>query len=967
MHLKTYESLGVIPYNESGGEAIANCRFCGEGKFYINIAEGLYNCKVCGAGGNKYTFLGALYDECFKGTTLEQYRSLENLKGLPEEAFRNAELAYDAERTLWYIPVRNESGSVVNLRIWDKATNRLCHTAGCSASLYNLDRLGRARKVMICEGEWDAIALEYFLSQVGITDTAVVAVPGASTFKEEWCGIFNDRDVTLLYDNDEAGQKGMERALGLLRRHSKPNSLHVINWPEGTPDKFDIRDWVTRDFNMMGPPAIEILQDMIVEVPTKEMVHNQNYFRFEDVAGEFEKHVFFPQEMRTGLLVCMSTLFSNKIPGNPLWVFVVGPPGCLARESEVIINRAGASKRMTIEELYYKFHGGVSFGGKVWDPGIETKVQYRNEEDGTVRLTTLRDVVSSGVKKVWKVKTFCGKEIEATEDHRFFTQNGWRKLSDLRIGSDRVCVKTEQRCETLEGKSRYRYIGGMRLHPFATKRNEESSWRYQVLEHRLVVEAELNGMTLAQYVTRLKTFNGTTKGLKFLQPDELVHHIDGDSSNNALENLQVVSAKEHAQYHNNAKNVLYKTDFVHIESIRKAGIKQTFDLCVDEPHNFVSNDFVVHNSGKSLLLQTLSDNELTHYESSLGAKTLVSGFKTSDGSDPSLLPKIIGKTLVIKEYTEILGLPGGEQENIFAVLRGAYDGRVERTYPHGVVRIYPEPGSEHKTCHFSILAGVTNAIHGDSRAALGERFLKYQLFPDNYDPVHQVKSAMSNAINLSLPEYELRECVNEFIEHKLRSGTIRIPGVPESIKERIIGLSSIVSIIRANVSRKSGELQYRPAAEVGTRLSTQLVRMAQCTAFTLGRPEVDEDIYKSIVQRMGLDTCYGWHRDVVLGISYKYPEKVLKETICLENRLGSATCNRCLEDLYELGAIEYDLEEKKPGSVGRPARLWQLAPQLEAMFHQADLLNTDLKLADIPDNVRYQIRRRGKEKAVPIA
>ena len=697
MHLKTYHSLGVEPYNESGREAIANCRFCGSGKFYINTEEGLFSCKVCGIGGNKYTFMGALYDDCFKGTTKEQYDSLAKLRGIPREAFRDAELAYDSVRTLWYIPIRNEVGSVVNLRQWDKATNKLVHTAGCSATLYNVDRMGKARRAFVCEGEWDAIAMEWMLGKLKITDTAVVAVPGASTFKEEWCGLFNDREVFLLYDNDKPGQSGLNRTLGILRKNCKPRKLSKLVWPEGLPDKYDIRDWVIKNQGRMERAYSE-LGNMMEEVSTREAITTSGYTRFSDVADEFRKHVFFPQEMETGLLISLATLFSNKIPGNPLWTFLVGPPG----------------------------------------------------------------------------------------------------------------------------------------------------------------------------------------------------------------------------------------------------------------------------SGKSLLLQTLSDNDLTHYESSLGAKTLVSGFKTSDGSDPSLLPKIIGKTLVIKEYTEILGLPGGEQENIFAVLRGAYDGRVERTYPHGVVRIYPEPGSDHKTCHFSILAGVTNAIHGDSRAALGERFLKYQLFPDNYDPVAQVKSAMSNAITLTLPEYELRECVNAFVEHKLRTGTIKIPDVPEPIKERIIGLASIVSIVRANVARKSGELQYRPAAEVGTRLSTQLVRLAQCVAFTLDRPAVDEQIYREVAQRVALDTCYGWHRDVVLGVSYHYPNTVLKEVICKENRIGSGTANRCLEDLYELGALEYDLQDMK-GKMGRPPRLWKLSPTMENMFKQANLLNTDLSLAEIPDSVRYQIRRRGKEAPTPIA
>ena len=55
-----------------------------------------------------------------------------------------------------------------------------------------------------------------------------------------------------------------------------------------------------------------------------------------------------------------------------------------------------------------------------------------------------------------------------------------------------------------------------------------------------------------------------------------------------------------------------------------------------------------------MLLQALAESENTVYQSSLGAKTLISGWKTPDDSDPSLLPRLIGKTLVLKDYTELM-------------------------------------------------------------------------------------------------------------------------------------------------------------------------------------------------------------------------------------------------------------------------------------------------------------------------
>jgi hypothetical protein len=61
-------------------------------------------------------------------------------------------------------------------------------------------------------------------------------------------------------------------------------------------------------------------------------------------------------------------------------------------------------------------------------------------------------------------------------------------------------------------------------HPNATKDG-------YVMEHRLVVEQELG---------------------RILKRDEFVHHINGDTHDNCVENLIVCSKKEHSRIHNDA-------------------------------------------------------------------------------------------------------------------------------------------------------------------------------------------------------------------------------------------------------------------------------------------------------------------------------------------------------------------------------------------------------------------------------
>jgi hypothetical protein len=62
-------------------------------------------------------------------------------------------------------------------------------------------------------------------------------------------------------------------------------------------------------------------------------------------------------------------------------------------------------------------------------------------------------------------------------------------------------------------------------HPFA---NANGS----VMEHRLVMEDFLG---------------------RYLEPDEKIHHIDGDKKNNLLENLQLMSLEDHTSLHHKGK------------------------------------------------------------------------------------------------------------------------------------------------------------------------------------------------------------------------------------------------------------------------------------------------------------------------------------------------------------------------------------------------------------------------------
>ncbi len=121
---------------------------------------------------------------------------------------------------------------------------------------------------------------------------------------------------------------------------------------------------------------------------------------------------------------------------------------------------------------------------------------------------------ASGRKKVFRLRTALGREIEASSNHPFLTVEGWRELGKLRVGDA---------------------IATARCLPLSTTKR----WKRHELIGRLA---------------------------EYFDSDELAICATSD---------------------------LY---WDRIVSIEPAGVQQTYDLEIQGNHNFLANDFVVHNS-----------------------------------------------------------------------------------------------------------------------------------------------------------------------------------------------------------------------------------------------------------------------------------------------------------------------------------------------------------------------------------
>jgi hypothetical protein len=87
-------------------------------------------------------------------------------------------------------------------------------------SLWRGDLISAAEKIYICEGETDAISLiDAGIEE--IANTAVIALPSATTFRPSWAPLFSGKDVVLCLDNDQAGENATFRIGRALRPYAK--------------------------------------------------------------------------------------------------------------------------------------------------------------------------------------------------------------------------------------------------------------------------------------------------------------------------------------------------------------------------------------------------------------------------------------------------------------------------------------------------------------------------------------------------------------------------------------------------------------------------------------------------------------------------------------------------------------------------------------------------------------------------
>ena len=290
-------------------------------------------------------------------------------------------------------------------------------------------------------------------------------------------------------------------------------------------------------------------------------------------------------------------------------------------------------------------------------------------------------------------------------------------------------------------------------------------------------------------------------------------------------------------------------------------------------------------SGKTEVIRSLGGIADVFPLSSLTPQTFASGFERK-GMETSLLPKISGKTIVMKDFGTVLTMYQDKRAEILGQLREVYDGQFSKEWGNGK--------SLNWTGKVGLLAGVTGVIDREYAlgAVLGERFLMYRV--KGAPPRRLALRAIEQHSSFEADQRDgLKRVVAEYVEGLLPVG----PPMSDTIVQGVAALAEFTALARSPVffDRRTGEIDLIPEPEAPGRLAKQLVLLARALAVVRQESAVTLETYTTVVN-VANDTLPA-PRQAVLQAVKQAPEPATTTEIGTATDYPTSSARRYLQEL----------------------------------------------------------------------
>jgi hypothetical protein len=325
-------------------------------------------------------------------------------------------------------------------------------------------------------------------------------------------------------------------------------------------------------------------------------------------------------------------------------------------------------------------------------------------------------------------------------------------------------------------------------------------------------------------------------------------------------------------------------------------------------------------NAKTEMLRAFEGHRDAKFISNLTPSTLVSGLvPKKNQTEPSLLPQLNGKLVILKDFTSILSMRSENQQEIIAQLREAYDGQYSKMFGNGKVIDWHG--------RFGLIAACTPVwdMHYGIIGAMGDRFLVSRT--EHVDAGRMGLQAQRIVGQEDAMRSDLCAAMHQFVDQFKDMEGVSF-SKDETVNLKIVNLACMVAVGRCAIHRDrySQAVSYQPLPEGTPRLVKQFMQIGMGMALANGRTCVDEVIYQ-LIKKIGTDLL-PVQRMMVLRELWEqgavcYDSKWLETAEVADAiNIPGSTAKMVLEDLMVVGALN---RRRGDSEGGRPPYSWQVA------------------------------------------
>jgi hypothetical protein len=385
------------------------------------------------------------------------------------------------------------------------------------------------------------------------------------------------------------------------------------------------------------------------------------------------------------------------------------------------------------------------------------------------------------------------------------------------------------------------------------------------------------------------------------------------------------------------------TETDEIVNITCVGEADYYDFHVPLTNNYWACGVFNHNCGKSTLCEALSINK-DYVLAKSTMRGFHSGYKSDrDGEeDHSLIPLIMGKTLVTKDGDTLLSSPNRDQ--ILSEARDLYDSVSRTHYRHGMNRDY-------EGVRMTWILCGTNSLRELDSSELGERFLDCVV-------VDRVEDELEDEILLR-KAHQADRCLNYeadgkaethhdpdlvaamqltggYISYLRQNAQKLLSGVHMSDEARLkcIHYAKFVAHLRARPSKVKGTKQDESSErEFATRLTSQIVRLAKCLAVVLNRKTVDVEVLRR-TKCVATDTARGTTLDICRQLARAGTGGQDVKALALYVHQTEDAVRKLLRFLRRIAVTEPFTTTGQTGAAGSQRNRWRLTKRMMKLYNE---------------------------------